>query len=372
MQQASKCSTPAGSVRAPVAQASPEPGDTELVRDAAGGDSDAFHALIDRHAGHLFRLAVSLCGSAADADDVLQETFAGAFRSLRRFEGRSSVKTWLSRILVTQAALWRRGKGARRAMSLSDGTPGQEPAVARPGSGPDRVAWRMDLQAALDKLSHDHREVIVLRELQGLSYDEIAQAPEHPPRHGRIPAVPGAGGVTRAPAVVSAVMTWRKGFWRGDGMECPYTGQIGAYLDGELPSDERRALEAHLSSCEPCPRDGRGAVAQGAVRRRGIPGVAGRGAVERLHDGAEWLFERGTLRIARVLSGIAACLLIAGFALAQPIEAAAGCTCGSPAAVGVLYTVGPVDPGGTDRTASRQRQCFRWPPTPTSAGIDPA
>jgi RNA polymerase sigma-70 factor, ECF subfamily len=176
VQQASKRSPPAGSVRAPVAQESPEPGDTELVRDAAGGDSDAFHALIDRHAGHLFRLAVSLCGSAADADDVLQETFAGAFRSLRRFEGRSSVKTWLSRILVTQAALWRRGKGARRAMSLSEGTAGQEPAAPARGTGPDRVAWRMDLQAALDKLSHDHREVIVLRELQGLSYDEIAQA----------------------------------------------------------------------------------------------------------------------------------------------------------------------------------------------------
>lgn len=176
VQQASKCSPPAGSVRAPVAQESPEPGDTELVRDAAGGDSDAFHALIDRHAGHLFRLAVSLCGSAADADDVLQETFAGAFRSLRRFEGRSSVKTWLSRILVTQAALWRRGKGARRAMSLSEGTAGQEPAAPARGTGPDRVAWRMDLQAALDKLSRDHREVIVLRELQGLSYDEIARA----------------------------------------------------------------------------------------------------------------------------------------------------------------------------------------------------
>jgi len=177
VQRADKSSPQAGSAHTPVAQTSPEPGDAELVRDAAGGDNDAFHALIDRHAGHLFRLAVSLCGgSAADADDVLQETFAGAFRSLRRFEGRSSVKTWLSRILVTQAALWRRGKGARRALSLSDGPVDQEPPAPARGTGPDRVAWRIDLQAALDKLSHDHCEVIVLRELQGLSYDEIARA----------------------------------------------------------------------------------------------------------------------------------------------------------------------------------------------------
>ena len=77
---------------------------------------------------------------------------------------------------MTQAALWRRGKGARRALSLSDGPVDQEPPAPARGTGPDRVAWRIDLQAALDKLSHDHCEVIVLRELQGLSYDEIARA----------------------------------------------------------------------------------------------------------------------------------------------------------------------------------------------------
>jgi len=138
----------------------------------ASNGTDIFVA----HRNLLFTVAYEMLGSAADAEDVLQETLTGAFQGMARFEGRSSVKTWLSRILVTQAALWRRGKGARRAMSLSEGTAGQEPAAPARGTGPDRVAWRMDLQAALDKLSHDHREVIVLRELQGLSYDEIARA----------------------------------------------------------------------------------------------------------------------------------------------------------------------------------------------------
>src|SRR5437879_2209183 len=72
----------------PVADASPaEANDVELLRKAADGDGRAFHALVDRHAQRLYRLAVSLVGSTADAEDVVQETFAGAFKGLRQFEG---------------------------------------------------------------------------------------------------------------------------------------------------------------------------------------------------------------------------------------------------------------------------------------------
>ena len=97
-------------------------------------------------------------------------------------------------------------------------------------------------------------------------------------------------------------------------MECPYTGQIGAHLDGELPADERRAVEAHLAgpSCAACAREmGEVRSLKALFAAAEYPALAG-GSVERLHDRAEWLFERGTLRIARLLSGIAACLLIAG------------------------------------------------------------
>ena len=95
-------------------------------------------------------------------------------------------------------------------------------------------------------------------------------------------------------------------------MECPYTGQIGAYLDGELDVAERRALEAHLSSCAACARETAEVRSLKALFAAAeYPALAGR-AVERLHDEAESLYERGTVRIARALSGIAACLLIAG------------------------------------------------------------
>jgi hypothetical protein len=98
-------------------------------------------------------------------------------------------------------------------------------------------------------------------------------------------------------------------------MECPYTGQIGAYLDGELAAEERRELEAHLassSSCEPCAREmGEARSIKALFAAAEYPALSGR-SIERLHDQADALFERGTLRIARALSGLAACLLIAG------------------------------------------------------------
>jgi RNA polymerase sigma-70 factor, ECF subfamily len=152
------------------------------VRSAAKGDGRAFHELVDRHAPRLYRMAVSLCGNAADAEDVLQEAFTGAYRGLGRFEARSSVKTWLSRILVTQAALWRRrGRGRREVLSLTSlagpqEEEGTEVPVPAAGDGPAAEAgYRLDLRAALQTLSPDHREVVTLREIDGLSYEEIAR-----------------------------------------------------------------------------------------------------------------------------------------------------------------------------------------------------
>jgi len=144
--------------------------DLELVRRAAKGDGKAFHALVDAHAQPLYRLAVSLVGNAADAEDVLQETLAGAFRGLSGFQGRSSVKTWLRRILVTQAAKWRRDR-QRRNMPTSEAID-----VSKADSAANLIGAKIDLQAALQLLSDEHREVLVLREFDGMSYDEMAEA----------------------------------------------------------------------------------------------------------------------------------------------------------------------------------------------------
>jgi len=154
---------------------SPGPPDDELLAKAAGGDGRAFHVLVDRHAQRLFRLAVSLVGNAADAEDVVQETFAGAFKGLRAFEGRASVKTWLTRILFTQAAKWRRDRG-RREGGRRDYRPlesaEEQATVSDEIFG---VGARIDLQAALGRLSEEHREVLVLREFEGMAYEEMAE-----------------------------------------------------------------------------------------------------------------------------------------------------------------------------------------------------
>ena len=155
--------------------------DLDLVHQAARGDGRAFHELVDRHGPRLYRMALALCGNAADAEDVLQEAFTGAYRGMGRFEARSSVKTWLSRILVTQAALWRRrGRNRRGVLSLTalsgPESEGEDLPVPAPGAGPQaQVDYRIDLRAALQTLSPDHREVVTLREIDGLSYEEIAR-----------------------------------------------------------------------------------------------------------------------------------------------------------------------------------------------------
>ena len=151
-------------------QDNPDPDDIELLRRAAAGDSAAFHALIDRHAQRLYRIAVGLTGNATDAEDVLQETFIGAFKGLKGFEGRASVKTWLTRILFMQSAQWRRGRRRKPAQRLD------EAAAAPLGS----AEATLDVEAAIEQLSPEHQQVLLLREYDRMSYDEIAEVLEVP------------------------------------------------------------------------------------------------------------------------------------------------------------------------------------------------
>ena len=92
-------------------------------------------------------------------------------------EGRSTVKTWLTRILVRQAARCHRSRGAHRALPLEALSESSQAALAARAAGPSSsdLDIRMDVLGMLDTLSADHREVIVLREFQGLSYDEMAE-----------------------------------------------------------------------------------------------------------------------------------------------------------------------------------------------------
>jgi RNA polymerase sigma-70 factor, ECF subfamily len=150
------------------------PTDGELVEQAAKGDMEAFHLLVDRYASYLFALAAGLLGNQADAEDVVQECLTGAFRGLHSFRRQSSVKTWLTAILIRQVSAFRRSRSLwRRAGAL------KEQAPPSPSQGP-RSDARLDVRAAIATLPEEFRQVIVLRELLGLSYEEIAQVLDVP------------------------------------------------------------------------------------------------------------------------------------------------------------------------------------------------
>jgi RNA polymerase sigma-70 factor, ECF subfamily len=127
----------------------------------------SFQELVDPYAQELLALAASMLGNTADAEDVLQETFLGAFRSMDRFEGRSSQRTWLTSILVRQVARRRRVRFQTRASSLAAN---QQAPTHETVAGNSRAP---EVHSAMDRLSSEHRDILLLREVHGLSYDEI-------------------------------------------------------------------------------------------------------------------------------------------------------------------------------------------------------
>jgi RNA polymerase sigma-70 factor (ECF subfamily) len=148
--------------------------DLDLLQRAKLGDAAAFHELVDRHAAGLYRLACALIGDSSDAEDVMQETFLGAFQRMGSFEGRSSVKTWLVSILNRQAFRHHRRRLRRPALRLQEIA--REP-VADPDAPAERAPeTRLDVSDAMARLSPEYRQVMVLREVEGMSYAEISQA----------------------------------------------------------------------------------------------------------------------------------------------------------------------------------------------------
>jgi len=158
--------------------------DTAAVAKAGAGDSEAFRLLIERHGRALYRLAYRMTGNAHDAEDVVQEAFLKAYRSLDRFEGRSQVGTWLHRITANCAldALRARQRQERHLVRSDHDTP-PEPRAEEPG--PDRWVAGGDVhrgvRVALGRMSPRERATFVLRHFEGLSLQEIGQVLELDP-----------------------------------------------------------------------------------------------------------------------------------------------------------------------------------------------
>lgn len=161
-----------------------EPTDSELVEWSQAGDTDAFDQLVTRYRGKIYAMIVNMIHNEADAWDLCQDAFVKAWKALPRFEARSNFYTWMYRIAHNVTYDWLRKKKVR-----GDGTefddrvskdlmePGA-PTAPKDISQPDQEAQKTELQnritEAIDKLSPDHKAVILLKEVEGLKYQEIA------------------------------------------------------------------------------------------------------------------------------------------------------------------------------------------------------
>ncbi len=161
--------------------------DSDAVSRFQDGDESAFEDLVFRHEREAYQAAYRILGNSEDAQEAVQESFLRAFRALKAFRGEAAFKTWLTGIVINvcrnQAA---KAEEKLRRLSIStdcgeddDGVP-RTPAINDPGPGPEQSAFGSELhkavEAALGKVGAEHREVLVLREIQGMEYEELAAA----------------------------------------------------------------------------------------------------------------------------------------------------------------------------------------------------
>lgn len=143
--------------------------DDELVARTLGGDSSAFNTLVARHEDKIFSLAFRMLGNRADALDATQEAFISAFKRLRSFRRDSAFSTWLYRIGVN--ACHDMTRRARRYVPIDE----SHDVVSR-GDTPDEAAIRrLDVRNALATLPEEYREAVVMHDLGGIPYEEIAR-----------------------------------------------------------------------------------------------------------------------------------------------------------------------------------------------------
>lgn len=156
--------------------------DLDLVEEARSGSHAAFEQLVRRYSERGFRVAFRVVRDTEAAEDVLQEAFLKAYRGLRRFECRSGFYTWFYRIVVNLALDRRRRDRNAPAVEIEDrSTEGADVRATLPeAEDPERTSRRQEIRKlvarGIETLPDGQREVLLLREVDGLSYEEIAAA----------------------------------------------------------------------------------------------------------------------------------------------------------------------------------------------------
>ena len=160
-----------------------ETADTELVEKCRHGDTQAFNELVTKYRGKVYAMIYNMVHNEQDAWDLAQDGFLKAWKSIGRFRGQSAFYTWLYRIVMNVTIDWLRKKQVEGDTEFDEtlGLTGVEPgASTAPKAEPlpyqkmehDEIRSRID--AAVEKLSPEHRAVILMREMDGMQYEEIA------------------------------------------------------------------------------------------------------------------------------------------------------------------------------------------------------
>lgn len=153
--------------------------DETLIGAAQSGDVASLELLLERHHDRIRAVCARVVGSGADADDAAQMALIAIVKNLDNFDGRARFSTWSYRIATNAAIDELRRRKRRSASSLDD--PDTAPPVAAPGDVAEATVAHVEITAALEQLSEEFRIPVVLRDLGGLDYDQIAEILDLPP-----------------------------------------------------------------------------------------------------------------------------------------------------------------------------------------------
>jgi RNA polymerase sigma-70 factor (ECF subfamily) len=229
--------------------------DQELLEQARAGDRGALERLLERHQRRVFRFGMKMCGEEEDAKDVLQETLIAAARGIRDFRGASSVSTWLYTIARSFCIKRHRtSKFAPGQVESLEERSREVQGMPDASRGPEEAAVgnqvRSALQSAIGALDPMYREVLVLRDVEGLSAPEVAEV-----LGLSVEAVKSR--LHRARVVVrqqlAAVLGTPEPAPVPSEKPCPDIVELfSRKLEGEISGSVCAEIEEHVRACEPC------------------------------------------------------------------------------------------------------------------------
>lgn len=220
--------------------------DADLIHQAKSGDRRALAQLLEEIAPLAHRFGLRMCRHEADADEVMQDTLLSVLQNLDGFAGRASFSSWL--FLLARTACARRRRGLKNRAHVSEDTaPEQLASAPSPEDAADQKQTLTTVARALDELSDEQREVLVLRDIEGLSAAEVGDVLSlsteavksrlHRARAALRSAL-GAAFAARAPKPDA---------------DCPdVLTALSRKLEGDLASTDCAAMEKHLETCAAC------------------------------------------------------------------------------------------------------------------------